>query len=76
MQDYSKLTSREIEVLSLMAKAFDNKEIAKTLFIEVTTVKTFIDHIYSKLGLTNSIGQVPRVCAVLYYLNHKEDLTQ
>lgn len=74
MKNYCKLTPREVEVLGLMAQAFDNKEIAKTLFVGVTTVKTFIDHIYTKLGLTNSIGQVPRVCAVLYYLEHKEEL--
>ncbi len=74
MKDYFAFTYRELDVLRLMAQGLDNKEIAKTLFIAVTTVKTFIDHIYLKLGLTNSIGQMPRVCAVLYYLENKEEL--
>ena len=74
MKDYFAFTYRELDVLRLMAQGLDNKEIAKTLFVAVTTVKTFINRIYQKLGFTDPIGQVPRVCAVLYYIEHKEEL--
>ena len=47
------LSSREIEVLRLLFKNLSNNEIAETLYISLSTVKTHISHILSKLGATN-----------------------
>lgn len=47
------LTSKEVQVLRLLAESKTNKEIAATLFVEVSTVKTHINNIYSKLSVSN-----------------------
>jgi len=44
------LTPREREVLALMARGYNNREIASTLFISMHTVKNHISSIYRKLG--------------------------
>lgn len=45
-----KLTSREIEVLKLLATGATNKEIARNLFVTEATVKSHLAHIFTKLG--------------------------
>jgi NarL family two-component system response regulator LiaR len=45
------LTSREMQVLQLIADGHTNQEIADKLFITVKTVKTHITNLLSKLGL-------------------------
>ncbi|MEC3953368.1 response regulator transcription factor [Nocardia sp. CDC153] len=45
------LTDRERDVLRLMAQGHNNSEIAKTLFIGVSTVKTHINSLFGKLGV-------------------------
>lgn len=47
------LTSKEVLVLRLLAESKTNKEIAAELFVEVSTVKTHVNHIYNKLSITN-----------------------
>ena len=47
------LTSRELEVLSLLAEGLANKQIAYELEISEHTVKFHISSIYTKLGVTN-----------------------
>jgi DNA-binding CsgD family transcriptional regulator len=47
------LTSKEVLVLRLLAESKTNKEIAAALFIELSTVKTHINNIYSKLSVSN-----------------------
>lgn len=44
-----KLTAKEQEILDLILAGKSNKEIAASLFIEVSTVKTHINKIYGKL---------------------------
>ena len=61
------LTERETQVLQLLAKGCNNKEIAEKLFIGETTVRTFVSRILKKLHLDN------RVQATLYAL--REGLT-
>ena len=45
------LTRREREVVELVARGLSNKEIAHSLAIEVTTVKTHVHHLLEKLHL-------------------------
>lgn len=47
------LTKREVEVLSKISKASNNKEIADELFISEYTVKKHVSNILSKLHLKN-----------------------
>jgi DNA-binding NarL/FixJ family response regulator len=46
-----RLTNRESEVLSLVAKGLRNREIARQLCISEQTVKNHINHIITKLGV-------------------------
>lgn len=45
------LTPREAEVLAHIAAGLSNSEIAATLFVSEATVKTHINHIFTKTGL-------------------------
>jgi DNA-binding NarL/FixJ family response regulator len=63
----AKLTSREVEVLNLMAKGHKNEEIAQILVITPSTVKNHVRHIFRKLGVDS------RVEAVLYAIEHAPD---
>lgn len=47
------LTARELEVVRLIAQGQSNTEIAAALFVSDATVKTHINHIFSKLGARN-----------------------
>ena len=62
-EGYSDLTTREREVLKLIASGRANKEIAAALGISERTVKTHISNIFSKLELTD------RTQAALYMHN-------
>lgn len=46
------LTKKEREILGLITEGKSNKEIASSLFIELSTVKTHINKIYSKLSIS------------------------
>ncbi|NJL05442.1 MAG: response regulator transcription factor [Chloroflexaceae bacterium] len=47
------LTSREYDVLRLLAVGLSNAEIANRLIISTATVKTHTRNIYRKLGVSN-----------------------
>ena len=49
------LTEREIEVLRLVATGLSNREIAPILFIADSTVKTHVEHIIGKLGVSDRV---------------------
>jgi len=49
----NKLSKRESEVLTEMAKGKTNKEIAETLFVSEKTVKTHVSHIFAKLQVSD-----------------------
>jgi DNA-binding NarL/FixJ family response regulator len=52
------LTSRELEVLELLAEGLLNKEIAQKLHISEATVKTHLLHIYAKLNVDGRTAAV------------------
>lgn len=51
----NQLSSREKEILQLMAEGLDNKEIAGKLYIAEQTVKNYVSIIYSKLGVRDRV---------------------
>ena len=60
-----RLTERELEVLRLVAKGLNNREVAKELFISENTVKNHIRNILEKLQLHS------RMEAVVYAVREK-----
>jgi two-component system response regulator NreC len=48
---YDGLTTREKEILTLIAQGLSNQQIAKNLYISIKTVQTHRAHILEKLGL-------------------------
>lgn len=61
---HEELTSREMEILLLMAEGKSNQEIADELFIALKTVKTHVSNILSKLQVQD------RTQAVIYAFKH------
>ncbi len=47
------LTERETEVLKLIARGKANKQIARDLFVATSTVKTHVNNLYGKLGVSS-----------------------
>ncbi len=53
VNEVSTLTNQEEKVAKLICNGMSNKEIASTLFISPSTVKTHIRNLYSKLEISN-----------------------
>ncbi|SDC46481.1 LuxR C-terminal-related transcriptional regulator [Actinokineospora iranica] len=62
------LTSREREVLDLMAQGRSNSGIATALSLSLGSVEKHVTNVFAKLGLPPSQGDHRRVLAVLRYL--------
>jgi HD-GYP domain-containing protein (c-di-GMP phosphodiesterase class II) len=58
------LTSREVEVLGLLARGHSNKEIARRLTLTPKTASNHVEHIYLKLGVSS------RAAATLFATQH------
>jgi len=54
----SGLTSRELEIIRLIAQELSSIEIAERLFISVATVETHRKNLFQKTGVKNAIGLV------------------
>jgi len=52
------LTEREREILGMIASGKSLPEIAKELYLVVTTVKTHVQHLYEKLGVSDRAAAV------------------
>jgi DNA-binding NarL/FixJ family response regulator len=57
-EESARLTSREKEILNLVAKEFSNEEIAKKLFISERTVETHRRNIFTKTSTKSIIGLI------------------
>ena len=58
--DTALLTEREVEVIRLMATGAANKEIAASLSINESTVKTHVSNIFQKLDVNQRTGAVTK----------------
>lgn len=65
-QSLSELTQKELLILTKIAEGKSNKEIAADNFVELSTIKTHINNIYSKLGVNS------RKQAIMTYVSVKE----
>lgn len=61
------LSPKEIQVLTLVALGYSDKEICSELKIKYGTVRTYIDRIVLKLNAKNRTH-----AAILYIINHPE----
>jgi DNA-binding NarL/FixJ family response regulator len=50
------LTPREVEVLRLAVRGLSNKQIASALVVTPKTVGNHIEHIYTKIGVSNRVA--------------------
>lgn len=55
------LTTREAEVLHLICRNWDNREISERLFIAGQTVKNYTSRIYAKLGVPDRLHVIQKV---------------
>ena len=60
------LSSKEYEVITLVAEGLSNKEIASEMFLSEGTVRNYISDVLDKLGLRD------RTQLAVYYLTREE----
>ncbi len=60
----ARLTDREVEVLRLIAKGLNRRQAAGALFLAEGTVRSHLEHIYSKIGVSS------RAAAALFAVEH------
>lgn len=58
------LTDREVEVLRCAARGLNRREIAEQLIVSESTVRTHLEHIYAKIGVSS------RAAATLFAVEH------
>lgn len=69
------LTTRELEILSLMAKGYTNSALAEALYIDIRTVQHHINSVYSKFKAEAGFSHLhPRVSAARLYLETMGEL--
>jgi DNA-binding NarL/FixJ family response regulator len=71
------LTTRELEILSLLSQGYTNSAIAETLYIDIKTVEHHLNSMYSKLKADSGYNDKHlRVSAARLYLETMGDLYQ
>jgi LuxR family maltose regulon positive regulatory protein len=63
------LSERELEVLRLMEQGASNQEIAENLLLALSTVKSHVGTILSKLGVSNRTQAVKRARTLGLFLD-------
>lgn len=58
IENISKLTQRELEILKMVSKGASNADIADKLFVKEVTIKTHLNSIYKKLNVENRVQAV------------------
>ncbi|GAA5089168.1 MULTISPECIES: response regulator [Nocardia] len=58
------LSSRELEILKLVARAFSNSQIAAQLYVSEATVKRHLTRVYAKLRARSRLDAVHRAVAL------------
>jgi DNA-binding CsgD family transcriptional regulator len=53
-------TNREFEIMQLLARGHSNPDIADRLFLSVSTVKTHVSNLFSKLDVKNRIQAIEK----------------
>lgn len=71
-QQFSELTSREREVLDLIARGLPNREIADRLFLSEKTVRNHVSNIFTKLQVGDRAAAVARARDAGYGTNGHE----
>lgn len=68
------LTTRELEILSLIARGLSNKKIADELFVTLSTVKGHSTSLFSKLGVSDRVNAILKAKELghLKELGHRE----
>jgi len=68
----AKLTSRQQEVLKLIAQGYNNAAVAERLYLSEKSVETYINVIYQELHLSKEPNINARVKATLLYLQDSQ----
>jgi len=57
-EDRPTLTARELEILRLSADGYSAQRMAGTLHVSLTTIKSHLQHVYEKLGVSGRAAAV------------------
>ncbi|OFW56915.1 MAG: hypothetical protein A2W01_00605 [Candidatus Solincola sediminis] len=75
MEGFEGLSQREIDVIKLMARGYNNRQIADLLFISEHTVKVHIRNIFRKIGVADRTNAVLWAIENGVVLKDKETIT-